>query len=127
MSSTTRRSVLTSALIIALALATNAASASEVGHFVPGVANIRDYVVPSDPGVYGVVYNYYYATDQLNDRDGKSIDSVTVGPATLNLDVDVDVYAISPVLIWVSDWEIAGAKSASATEKPNWHCEGVPS
>lgn len=113
MSSKTRRSILTSALISALALATNAASASEVGHFMPGVANIRDYVVPSDPGVYGVLYNYYYSTDQLNDRDGKSIDSVVVGPATLTVDVDIDVYAISPVLIWVSDWKIAGARYAA--------------
>jgi len=42
------------------------------GHFAPGVPNIRDYVVP-EPGFYGVLYNYWYDTDQLNDSDGNKI------------------------------------------------------
>ncbi len=60
-----------------------------------------------DPGFYGVLYNYYYTTDRLNDADGNEIDSVTINPGpgpgvTLDVDVDVDAYAIAPTLIWVS-------------------------
>ncbi len=86
--------------------------AAEVGHFAPGVVGIRDFVVP-EPGIYGVLYNYYYTTDRLNDANGDEIDSVTVGPepgVTLDLDVDVDVYAVAPTLIWVSSKKVLGAK-----------------
>ena len=88
------------------------ALAAEIGHFAPGVLNIRDFSVP-EPGVYFAVYNYAYTTDRLNDRHGDDVDSVTVGPATLGLDVDFDMYALAPTLIWVSDWKILGAKYAA--------------
>ena len=90
------------------------AQASEVGHFAPGVPNIRDFVVP-EPGFYGVLYNYGYTTDQLNDSGGNEINSVTISPGggpgvTLDVDVDVDVYALAPAFIWISPWKILGAK-----------------
>ena len=89
-------------------------SASEIGHFAPGVLGIRDLVVP-EPGFYGVLYNYYYSTERLNDADGHKVDSVTINPGpgpgvTLDLDVDVGVYAIAPTFIWVSDKKLFGAK-----------------
>ena len=104
-------------LVSTLALVANVSQGGEVGHYAPGVANIRDYTVP-DPGFYGVAYNYWYSTDQLNDRNGNRINSITINPGpgpgvTLSLDVDVNVYAFSPVFIWVSPWKIAGAKYAA--------------
>jgi hypothetical protein len=105
-------SLVAAAVAGALALAANVAPAGEIGHFAPGVANIRDYTVP-DPGFYGVVYNYYYTSDRLNDNNGNKVNSVTVGPAPatkLGVDVSVDVYAVSPTFIWVSDWKVLGAK-----------------
>ena len=63
-----------------------------------------------------MVYNYWYSTDRLNDRNGNKVNSVTVGPApgvTLGVDVNVDVYAVSPMFIWVSDWKFLGAKYAA--------------
>jgi len=112
-----RRNLFAAALACALAFGANVARAGEIGHFAPGVANIRDYTVP-DPGVYGVLYNYWYSTDRLNDRDGNKISSVTINPGggrgvTLAVDVDVDVYAVSPTFIWVSDWNVFGAKYAA--------------
>ena len=91
--------------------------ASEIGHFAAGSANIRDYVVP-DPGFYAAVYNYVYTTGQVNDGQGNAVSSVTI-PANhapgrpsvkLKLDVDVDIYALAPMFMWVSGWKVLGAK-----------------
>jgi hypothetical protein len=91
------------------------AYAGETGHFMPGVPNIRDFVVP-EPGFYTVVYNYGYTTDRVNDADGDKLRSITVGPrdgVTLDVDVDVDLYALVPTFIWVSDCTVLGAKYAA--------------
>jgi len=68
-------------------LATSAASASETGHFSPGLPNIRDFSIPP-PGVYGIMYNYFYVSDRINDSDGDEIGQITIGSppmtATLN-------------------------------------------
>ncbi len=84
------------------------------GHFAPGVANIRDYTMP-EPGFYGVLYNYAYTTDRLNDDNGNKISSITINPGpgegiTLNINVNVDMYALAPTFIWVSNWKFAGAR-----------------
>ena len=91
------------------------ARAAEVGHFNGGVMNIRDYVVP-DPGWYAAVYNYFYETERINDSHGHRVDSVTVNPpgggpgVTLGVNVDVDMYALAPTLIWVTDIEALGLR-----------------
>jgi len=88
------------------------AQAGEIGHYNPGVLNIRDFAMP-EPGVYGSVYNYWYWTDRLNDKNGNTVSSVKVGPGqgvTLGVNVDVNVYAIAPTVIWISDWKVLGAK-----------------
>ncbi len=91
-------------------------SAGEISHYNGGVLNIRDFFVPAEPGFYGAVYNYYYTTDRLNGKNGNEIDNVTVvppggGPPTsLDLDVNVDIYVISPTFIWVPDWKPLGAR-----------------
>jgi hypothetical protein len=101
------------ALVVTAAIA---AQASEIGHFSPGVANIRDYYVP-EPGFYGFLYNYWYMSDQLNDRNGDEISQVTVGKSplttTVDVSVDLDVYVVIPGAMWVSDWKILGAKYAA--------------
>ena len=97
-------------LIIAITVVTG--HASEIGHFVPGVPNIRDLAVPA-PGFYGVVYNYGYFTDRLNDANGNKISSVTIGRGigpgvTLGVDVDVSAYALAPTFIWVAKKKVLG-------------------
>jgi hypothetical protein len=98
------------------------ASAAEIGHFNGGFLNIRDYFVPADPGFYGLVYNYFYTTNRVNDDHGDEISSgvVTVNPGPgpgltipVDIDVDLDLYALSPVLLWVSDWNVLGARYAA--------------
>src|SRR5437868_6156482 len=90
------------------------ANAAEIGHFGPGVPNIRDFAMP-EPGFYGVLYNYGYTTDRLNDSEGNEINSVRINPGpgggvTRGVGVNVDVYAIAPTFIWVSPWKVMGAK-----------------
>ncbi len=104
-------------LSLALVAALNmilTAHASEIGHYNGGVMNIRDYLVP-EPGFYGAVYNYFYTTDRLNDRNGNKVSSVTVNPGggpgvTLGVDVNVDMYALAPTFIWVTDIKALGLK-----------------
>jgi hypothetical protein len=102
------------ALTVTWCAAALGAHAAEIGHFNGGVMNIRDYFVP-EPGIYGAVYNYFYTTDRLNDRNGDEITSITINPRggpgiTLGVDVDVNMYVLAPAFIWVSDWKILGAK-----------------
>jgi hypothetical protein len=103
---------------VVLALVTFAgasrASAGEIGHYAAGLMNIRDLAVP-DPGFYTALYNYAYLTSQVNDRHGDEIQNLTlVGPRgrrlNVKLDVDVSLYALAPIFMWVSDWKILGAK-----------------
>ncbi len=107
--------LLLSILMIAcgLTIVTNESHAD--GHFMPGVFGIRDYVVP-DPGFYGTLYNFYYTTNRMNDNNGNKVESVQIGPrknVTVNVDVNVDLYAVAPAFVWVSEWKIFGAKYAA--------------
>ena len=102
----------TAALAVGMGVAPS--HAGELGHYNPGVSNVRDLVVPP-PGWYVVAYNYFYTSDRLNDADGHRVDSVTIGRApgpelTVDVDVDVNLYALSPMVLWVSPWEVAGAR-----------------
>src|SRR5215471_14733808 len=101
-------------LVVALLGKIGPASAGSVDHYNPGVMNIRDYLVP-EPGLYGVVYNYFYTSDRLNDASGKQINSVTIQPGpgpgvTLNVNPSVDLYALAPTVIWISPWNLCGLK-----------------
>jgi hypothetical protein len=109
-----RHSLPATALTLALLVSAGKASAGEIGHFAPGIANIRDFVMP-EPGIYGVLYNYFYTTDRLNDSHGNKVESVTINSAsgssvTLGVNVDVDIYALVPTLIWVTDIKPLGMK-----------------
>ena len=54
--------------------------AGELGHYGPGLMNIRDFVVP-EPGFYGLLYNYLYNTDTLKNRDGDEVGTLSrTGP-----------------------------------------------
>ena len=89
------------------------AAAGELGHYMPGVASIRDFYVPPVPGFYYEQYNLYYTTDTYNDRDGNSVDSIDIGTGVVNIDADIDLFAIQPTFIWSTDWHILGARYAA--------------
>lgn len=92
----------------------NSAHAASASHYTPGVLNIRDFFVPA-PGLYGIVYNYFYTSDQFNDANGNAVNSITIRPApgsslTLKPSVNLDLYALSPTLIWVAPCDLGGLK-----------------
>ena len=109
-----RTKLTTLLLVMGLVCGMQTTHGAEIGHYIPGLPNIRDFAMP-DPGFYGVLYNYFYFSDRLNDGNGDEINSVTINPrggsgVTLDVDVDLDIYALAPTLIWVSEWKILGAK-----------------
>src|SRR5262245_22029887 len=106
-----KRNLFATIIATSLLAAAGAAQASDIGHFNCGVYSIRDYFVPPDPGVYGALYNYFYRTDRVNDNNGNKI---TTGPGGLTtFDLDVNLYALAPVVIWATPYEILGAKYAA--------------
>jgi hypothetical protein len=105
-----------SALVLGLSLlaAIGPARAGSVDHYNPGVMNIRDFLMPA-PGFYGVLYNYFYTSDRLNDNNGNQVKSININPgpgpgATLNLKPKLDLYALAPTLIWISPWNLGGVR-----------------
>jgi hypothetical protein len=103
--------------VVALAALATAAAvgafASETAHFAPGLPSIRDFFVP-EPGFYGIIYNWAYSSDRLNDRNGDEISVFTIpippDGLTLHVALDLDVYALSPGVMWCSNWKVLGAK-----------------
>lgn len=116
MKSTRKRNLLASLLLGMLAFGTRPAH-TEIGHFAPALPNIRDFAVP-EPGFYGALLNYWYSADRLNNSGGNKVSSLTISPGpgpglTLTPDIQVDLYAVSPMFIWVSDYKLFGAKYAA--------------
>jgi hypothetical protein len=99
------------------------ASAGELGHYGPGLMNIRDFAVP-EPGFYGLLYNYVYNTDTLKNRNGDEVGTLSrTGPlggtTTVTVDPDIDVYALVPTFVWVSHWQVLGARYAAFIAPPS--------
>lgn len=99
-------------LLVLVLCVSGVAQARELGHYVPGVANIRDLTVPAAPGFYYEQYNVHYSADKYKDRNGDSVDSFTIGAQTFQVDADVDVSAITSVFLWVTDKKIIGGDYA---------------
>jgi len=109
------RAGLGSVLVIGLSLLTaGRAEAQELGHYGPALADVRDFVMPVKPGFYFKQYTYYYTADKFQDRNGETVSTIPLpGGATANLDVDVGIYVLAPTFMYVSDWEILGARYAA--------------
>jgi len=106
-----KRNLIVSITTTTALLAALTAQAGDVGHFLGGIYDIRDYFVPAESGVYGGAYNYYYRTERFNNNNG---DKVNTGPLGLTtFDFDVKMYALAVPVIWVTPYEILGAKYAA--------------
>ncbi|MGR8932980.1 MAG: SphA family protein [Gammaproteobacteria bacterium] len=99
------------------------------GHYMPGMFNMRDFLVPEKPGMYAALYMGNYSTDKLKNKHGDTVDKATfeakrtlgpgIGPGipasvkvTANLDASIDMYFIAPVFMWNSGYKILGADYA---------------
>src|SRR5215813_5974207 len=86
------------------------AHAGELGHYSPALADIRDYLMPAQPGVAVKLYTYYYTTDTFRNFNGDKVNTIPLpGGGAANINVNVNLYVIAPALLWVSDWEVLGA------------------
>jgi hypothetical protein len=107
-----RKTLVLGSVILVGIMMTMTAYSGEIGHFVPGVVNIRDLVVPP-AGFYGVIYNYGYSTSRLNDANGNKRSSVTIGGHPFDIGVDVNAYALAPTFIWSAKKKVIGAQYAA--------------
>ena len=102
-----------------------------VSHFLPGMMNIRDFLVPEQQGVYAALYLGHYSTSKLTDQHGETMDSATfqasksLGPGipvgasiTAEIDAHVDMYLIAPTFVWNTGYQILGADYAMLISIP---------
>lgn len=86
------------AAVTAALLMTGSAALAGSGHYVNGAEGIKAATLPPQ-GLYWRMYNLFYTADDLRDKHGDEID----------VDFDVNVYALVNRLVYSSDIEILGA------------------
>jgi hypothetical protein len=119
------------AAFISVALAWSISAVAGVSHFVPGMMNVRDFLVPEKEGVYAALYLGNYSTSKLKDKNGNTIDTATfqasrsLGPGipagvkiTADLDTNVDMYLIAPTFVWNTGYKFLGADYAMLISLP---------
>lgn len=89
---------------------TSSATAGEIGHYSAALADLRDYLMPAQPGFYFKEYTFYYTTDTFKDRHGNKVSDLDLPlGGSAEVDLDVDIFVLAPAFMWISDWEILGA------------------
>jgi hypothetical protein len=85
------------------------ASAGELGHFSPAIADIRDYLMPAQPGFAAKLYTYYYTTQTFRNANGDKVSTIPLpGGGTATLNVDVGIYVVASAFLYISDREVLG-------------------
>ncbi|WP_455388933.1 hypothetical protein [Petrachloros mirabilis] len=74
-----------------------------------GAFNICDLLMP-EAGVYVVPCFIWCNADTFKDGNGNTVTSVNTGPVALNVDSSEKSYTFARALVWVSKWEILGAR-----------------
>ncbi len=100
------------AMIMVTFLISLGVSAGELGHYAPGVANIRDLAVPAQPGFYYIQYNLYYGASTYRDRNGNAVETLEIESVVIDVEADLDTVAITPVLMWVTEKKVLGGDYA---------------
>jgi len=83
-----------------------------MGHYAPGVVSIRDLAVPPVPGFFYAQYNAYYEADRYVDGNGNKRLSFESEGGEVELDTDIDIFAIAPVFLWSTSKTFLGANYA---------------
>lgn len=77
------------------------------------------------------LYTYFYITDTFKDRNGNTVEDVTIQGRTVRLDTQVNLYSIMPAFMWIPKWKVLGARYGAfvgfgpANASLNAHIEGV--
>jgi hypothetical protein len=61
------------------------------------------------PGWYLETVVLNYRSDTLKDGDGNTISSIEVGEQTIDLDVDISAFVVSPAFYWITEFRILGS------------------
>ncbi|GAB6097768.1 hypothetical protein JCM14469_40220 [Desulfatiferula olefinivorans] len=92
-------------------------SAWELGHYSPGLMNVRDFIQPA-AGNYFVLYAINYSSDTVKGRNGDTVKTVTSGPLTINLDMEVDSTTLVPTFLHITDNKIWGGNYGFLVAQP---------
>jgi len=92
------------------------------GHYTPGVAGVRDFIMPQKSGPYWAQYSPYYYTDGYYGSNGKKVKEMSADTViyinhtpvhvtgATNIDINVQSVGTSPMFFYVFDKKILGAK-----------------
>ena len=94
------------------------------GHYQPGYANVRDFVVPPQQKGFAVlIYNPFYWSGEYMADNGKKLQPLSAGrsisinnaitvdvTATADLNIKMFSYNVNPIFFYCSDFSILGAK-----------------
>ena len=67
------------------------ASPIQMGAYLPGLINPRDFANPGTSGLVAMDYNVFFNTDQYIDRNGNAVDEFDLGQGSRPFPIDVDI------------------------------------
>jgi hypothetical protein len=84
------------------------ASALQVGHYLPGYINIRDWAA-MPPGLLLLDYNALYSAGKYYDKNGDQLKSISIpGQDKVDLSIDAGGFSTVPCIFWGSSFKILG-------------------
>ncbi len=80
------------------------ASPIQLGAYVPGLVNPRDYANPGTSGLIAIDYNLFFNTNQYYDRNGDKVDQLDfgLGYGPFPIDIDISGYINALAVAYVS-------------------------
>jgi hypothetical protein len=80
------------------------ASPIQMGAYLPGLINPRDYANPGTSGLIAIDYNVFFNTDQYYDRNGNKVDELDfgLGFGPVPLEVDISGYINALAVAYIS-------------------------
>lgn len=98
------------------------------GHYTPGVADVRDFIMPPKSGFCYAQYNPYYYTNAYYGHNGEKVRTLSAGesiyingvPVDVSVDANIDIelqsFGIAPAFFYVFDTKILGASYGVSAE-----------
>lgn len=80
------------------------ASPIQIGAYLPGLINPRDYTNPGTSGLVAIDYNLFFKTDQYYDRNGDKVDQLDfgLGNGPFPIEIDLSGYINALLVAYVS-------------------------
>jgi hypothetical protein len=80
------------------------ASPIQMGAYIPGLVNPRDYANPGTSGIIAIDYNVFFSTNQYVDRNGDKVDQLDfgLGYGPVPIDIEMSGYINALALVYVT-------------------------